>query len=100
MKHLAAILALAALCSCGSSTDSPSQSQAELSSVATSAGQLSVGDTWDDALPKLNTGTRLQFGFEGQDRAVEGRRFRSGTYRLTFERASGGPLRLARITEE
>ena len=76
------------------SSDAPSTS---VSSIPTSAGSIQLGETWDDALPKLNTGNRLSAAFAGPDRAVETRRFDGQTYQLTFERHDGGPLKLTGI---
>jgi hypothetical protein len=69
--------------------------------IITTAGTISIGDTSDDALPKLKTGVRLSFGFDGPDRTVESWQSRGGqVYRLTFERAPGAPFRVTRIDPE
>lgn len=78
----------------------PSSVDFSTTGVDTPAGRLTVGLTWDEALPMLNTGTRLDFGFETPDRAVERRRFDLTTYKLTYERTTGGPLRLVRIEKQ
>ena len=69
-------------------------------SVSTSAGTIFVGDSWDEALPKLNTGERLSFGFTGTDSTEEVRRINGRTYHFHFERHDGGPLRITRIDPE
>jgi len=68
--------------------------------VTTSAGTLSVGDSWDEALPKLNTGERLSSGFTGTDSTEEVRRIDGRTYHFYFERHDGGPFRISRIEPE
>jgi hypothetical protein len=72
--------------------------QTGLVSIATDAGTILVGETWDEAQSKIETGTRIDMKQESQTRILEIRRFNNQTYRLTFERdGKTGPFRLIRI---
>jgi ankyrin repeat protein len=69
-----------------------------LTSIMTSEGMIMLGETFEEAQPKLDTGTRLDMKQESPTRTVELRRINNQTYRLTFERdGKTGPYRLVRI---
>jgi hypothetical protein len=59
-----------------------------VSEVMTSRGALRVGDTMDDSLERLKSGTRTSFELAG-DRFVGVYAFPSGVYRITFDRSTG-----------
>jgi hypothetical protein len=63
---------------------------------------LRLGMSWDDALPVLSGADRVNFGFDGENRAIDVRRFPDGrTYRFVFQRDEpGAPLRLVQIANE
>ena len=69
-----------------------------LTSIATENGLIMLGETFEEAQAKLDTGTRLDLKQVSPVRNVEIRRFVSQTYRLTYEReGKTGPYRLVRI---
>jgi hypothetical protein len=72
--------------------------QTGLVSIATDNGMIMLGETFEEARPKLETGTRLDFKQASPTRNVEIRRFNNQTYKLTYEReGKTGPYRLIRI---
>lgn len=69
-----------------------------LTSIMTNEGLIMLGETFEEAQPKLETGTRLDMKQESPTRTVELRRLNNQTYRLTFDRdGKTGPYRLVRI---
>ena len=67
---------------------------------ATSLGVITISESWDDALPKLTKGQRLELVRESADRFVDVRDFGGKTCRFTFERPAppnDGPYRVTRI---
>jgi type II secretory pathway pseudopilin PulG len=56
--------------------------------VMTPRGALRVGDTMDDSLDRLKSGTRTSFELAA-DRFVGVYAFPSGVYRITFDRGTG-----------
>jgi ankyrin repeat protein len=69
-----------------------------LNAIATENGLIMLGETYEDAQPKLDTGVRLDLKMVSPTRNVEIRRFNNQTYRLTYERdGKTGPFRLIRI---
>jgi hypothetical protein len=75
-----------------------SASGSSLSSLSTDAGLISVRESWDEALPKLMSGKRIQLRHPDDDAMVDVREFRGKTYEFYFSRAGGGPYTLVRIT--
>jgi hypothetical protein len=72
--------------------------QTGLVSIATENGMIMLGETFDEAREKLESGTRLDFTQLSPVRNIEIRRFNNQTYRLTYEReGKTGPYRLIRI---
>jgi len=72
--------------------------QTGLISIATENGMIMLGETFEDAKSKLETGTRIDLKQVSPTRSVEIRRFNNQTYRLTYERdGKTGPFRLVRI---
>lgn len=72
--------------------------QTGLISIATTNGMIMVGETYDEARPKLETGTRLDLKQVSPTRNIEIRSFNNQTYRLTYDRdGKTGPYRLVRI---
>jgi hypothetical protein len=72
-----------------------------ITSVLTQAGRLRVGETWDEALPKVNTGHRVSLTKDGADRFVDTRTLKGITYTLVFDRPHEpelGPYRLTAIS--
>lgn len=72
-----------------------------ITSVLTQAGRLRVGDTWDEALPKVNSGRRVSLTKDGADRFVDTRTLKGITYTLVFDRPHEpelGPYRLTAIS--
>lgn len=69
-----------------------------ITSIATENGMIELGETFEEAAPKLETGMRLDLRQVSPTRNVEIRRFNNQTYRLTYERdGKTGPFRLVRI---
>lgn len=87
-------------------TSEPSASQPKeaLPSLRTKAGLLRVGQTWDEALPKLQTGERLALVRDGGgNRFEETREIQGRKYHLVFERPAepaAGPYKLTGISAE
>ncbi len=72
--------------------------QTGLVSIATDAGMILLGETFEEARQKLETGTRLDFKQASPTRNIEIRRFYNQTYKLTYDRdGKTGPYRLIRI---
>jgi hypothetical protein len=70
------------------------------SSTSGRCGGVGVGDVWDEALPKLNRGTRTDLIRETPDRFTDVRDFDGTTCRYTFERPTSpdlGPYRVIRV---
>jgi hypothetical protein len=77
------------------STPAASRQQApQTSSIDTTAGRISIGDTWDEALPKLQTGTRVGIEQPPPNEMVDLRTFAGVNYRLTFRRTESSPYTL------
>lgn len=69
-----------------------------LTSIATENGLIMLGETFEEAQPKLDTGTRIDLKQVSPVRNVEIRQFNNQAYRLTYEReGKTGPFRLVRI---
>jgi hypothetical protein len=69
-----------------------------LNSIATENGLIVLGETFEDAKAKLDTGTQIDLKQVSPTRNVEIRRFNSQTYRLTYDRdGKTGPFKLVRI---
>jgi ankyrin repeat protein len=67
-------------------------------SISTEKGLIAVGETFDEARERLETGTRVDFKQVSPTRNIEIRTFNNQTYRLTYERdGKTGPYRLVRI---
>jgi hypothetical protein len=67
-------------------------------SIATELGLITVGETFDEARQKLETGTRIDFKQVSPTRNIEIRTFSNQTYRLTYDReGKTGPYKLVRI---
>lgn len=58
---------------------------------------VAIGTAWDSARPGPAYGTRVDFGFSGQSRAIEVREYNGRQYVLTWSRDPGGPYVLRRI---
>jgi len=72
--------------------------QTGLISIATENGMIMLGETFEDAKSKLETGTRIDLKQVSPTRNIEIRRFNNQTYRLTYDRdGKTGPYRLVRI---
>jgi hypothetical protein len=59
--------------------------------------EFATGDTWDDLLPRLSRGERIELVREGPDRFVDVRRLDGVTRRFTFRRSSDGPYKLESV---
>lgn len=74
----------------------------EVPSVTTPAGRLAVGDMWEHAQPKVESGEQVVIVREGDNnRFVETRKFKGQTFELTFERPAvpaGGSYRLVKLS--
>lgn len=69
-----------------------------VSSIMTSEGLVSVGELWDDARAKIETGVLVDMTPEKNGRIVQVRRYDNQTFRLTFQRrGKTGPFELVRI---
>ena len=72
--------------------------QTGLISIDTEIGMIMLGETFEAAQSKLETGVRIDFTQVSPTRNTEVRRFNSQTYRLTYDRdGKTGPYRLTRI---
>ena len=72
--------------------------QTGLISIDTEKGMILLGETFEEAQSKLETGARIDFKQASPTRNIEVRRFNNQTYRLTYERdGKTGPYRLIRI---
>lgn len=68
-----------------------------VTSVLTSAGMIVLGETWDEARPKIETGEHMDTFHQTPTRSIETCRINGQVYRLIFERVRTGPYKLARI---
>jgi len=68
-----------------------------VTSLLTSAGMIVLGETWDEARPKIETGEHLDTFHQTPTRSIETCRINGQVYRLIFERVRTGPYKLARI---
>ena len=68
-----------------------------VTSVLTSAGMILLGETWDSARPKIETGEHIDTFHQTPTRSIETCRINGQVYRLIFERVGTGPFKLARI---
>lgn len=61
---------------------------------------VKVGESWDEALPKLGRGVRLELQRESSDRFTDTRNFEGYVCHITFERPAEpqlGPYRIIRV---
>jgi hypothetical protein len=56
--------------------------------------EFPIGSTWDDLLPRLNQGTRIDLVRVGPDRFEDVRQMYGHTMRFVFSRTSDGPYKL------
>jgi len=68
-----------------------------VTSILTPAGMIMLGETWDDARPKIETGSHIDTYNQTPTRSIEMCRINGQVYRLIFERVRTGPFKLARI---
>ena len=68
-----------------------------VTSVLTSAGMIVLGESWEDARPKIETGEHIDTFHQTPARSVETCRINGQVYRFIFERVGTGPYKLARI---
>jgi ankyrin repeat protein len=68
-----------------------------VTSILTPAGTIMLGETWDDARPKIDTGSHIDTYNQTPTRSIEMCRINGQVYRLIFERVRTGPFKLARI---
>lgn len=68
-----------------------------VNSIPTPAGMIVLGETWDEARPKIETGMHIDTFPQAPTRLIETCRINGQVYRLIFERVGTGPFKLARI---